>query len=369
MTSPSRKLISVVSPCYNEEDNIEACCEAVRQCFETELPGYDYEHIFCDNASGDASAAILQRLAEEDPRVKVVFNARNFGPLRSTFNGVKASTGDAVVVMLPVDLQDPVGVLPEFVRLWEQGHEVVYGIRAQREERWLMRQIRRAYYRAVYQVSSIEIPVNVGSFQLIDRKVVEALRDFGDHYPHLPGMIASCGFRRVGVPYKWKARASGFSKNRLWNLADEALNALISFSNLPMRLAMLTGCCIASLSFAYAAINVVVNLLYYRQLAPPGVPSLVVAVFFFGGVQLLFLGILGEYISAVHFQVRHRPLVIERKRINFDTPPQPRSEARFETGSTAEEHLLSTVNDVLALGDVQANGTEEHSARVAAPTP
>ena len=250
-----------------------------------------------------------------------------------------------MLTMLPVDLQDPPSVLPEMIQRWEEGYEVVYGIRAQREEGWLMRCVRRAYYRAVRRFSNIDIPVNVGSFQLVDRVVADALRKFGDHYPHLPGMIASCGFRRIGVSYTWKARARGFSKNRLWHLADEALNAMISFSCLPMRLSMMAGCTIAALSLAYAAANLVLNVIYFRQLAPPGVPSLVIAVFFFAGIQLFFLGVLGEYISAIHFQVRHRPMVIERKRVNFE----PKSGFRGDLGDRDEQQILAEIAELLAL--------------------
>lgn len=354
--STSRKCISIISPCFNEEENIENCYRAVRKCFEVELAGYDYEHVFCDNASTDGSVTILERLAAEDQRVKVIVNARNFGPLRSTFNGVKAATGDAVMVMLPVDLQDPVDVLPEFVRLWQEGHEVVYGIRAQREESWPMQLVRRAYYRTVHRFSNIDIPVNVGSFQLVDRVVVDALKDFGDYYPHLPAMIASCGFRRVGVPYRWKARARGYSKNRLWNLADEALNSLISFSHLPMRLSMLAGSLIAALSLAYAALMVVLNLMYYRQLAPAGIPSLVVAVFFFGGVQLFFLGILGEYISAIHLQVRRRPLVIEQRRINFVRPNRDAHDGLPDAIDSDEKKLLQLLANLRSLATTDSGG-------------
>jgi glycosyltransferase involved in cell wall biosynthesis len=343
--TPSRKQISIVSPCFNEEENVQQCYCAVRKCFEEQLAEYDYEHIFCDNASTDGTVEVLERLARDDDRLKLIVNARNFGPLRSTYNGVVAATGDAVLTMLPVDLQDPPSVLPEMIKHWEQGHEVVYGIRAQREEGWLMRSVRRAYYRAVRRFSNIDIPLNVGSFQLIDRVVVDALRKFGDHYPHLPGMIASCGFRRIGVPYTWKARARGFSKNRLWHLADEALNAMISFSCLPMRLSMIAGCTIAALSLLYAAVSLVLNVIYFRQLAPAGIPSLVIAVFFFAGIQLFFLGVLGEYISAIHFQVRHRPMVIERKRVNFgETTGRLRN-----PGILGEQQILKEIGELVAL--------------------
>jgi glycosyltransferase involved in cell wall biosynthesis len=325
MEPTHRKLISVVTPVYNEEMNAQECYETVRGIFERELPEYDHEHIFCDNASTDNTVAILRKLAAEDRRVKVILNARNFGPLRSNFNGVLAASGDAVVVFLPADLQDPPELIPQFVRLWEQGHEIVYGIRGKREEGLLMRSIRRLYYRMVTYAADIRIPPDVGEFQLVDRMVIAALRQHDDYYPYLRGMIAGCGFRSQGVSYTWRARKRGLSKGRLYLLIDQALNGLISFTNLPMRLSMLVGLLLSVLSIGYAVFSVIVNLIYYQKLAPPGIATLIVAIFFFSGVQLFFLGVIGEYVSAIHFQVRKRPLVIERERINFECPAAPES--------------------------------------------
>jgi glycosyltransferase involved in cell wall biosynthesis len=312
------KCISVITPVYNEEENVRDCHAAVARVFAG-LPQYDYEHIFCDNASGDRTVAVLRELAASDARVRVIVNARNFGPSCSTFNGLMSARGDAAVVLLPVDLQDPPEVIPEFVRHWENGHEVAYGIRANREEGWTMRTVRGLYYRLVNYCAGIHIPLNVGDFQLIDRVVIEALRACDDYYPYIRGMIASCGFRAVGVPYTWKARRRGFSKNRLYHLIDQGLNGLISFTNVPMRLCLLAGFVLAVLSLLYAFATLILNAIL-GQLGAPGIPTLIVAIFFFAGIQLFFFGVLGEYISAIHFQVRKRPLVVERERINFPAP-------------------------------------------------
>jgi glycosyltransferase involved in cell wall biosynthesis len=315
--SSGKKLISVVTPVYNEEENVRDCCAAVRQVF-AQLPAYDYEHIFCDNASTDGTVRLLKEIAADDRQVRIILNARNFGPFCSTFNGLLATRGDAVVVMLAADLQDPPEVILDFVRHWESGHEVVYGVRANREEGLLMRAVRKLYYRLVSQFAGIHIPLDVGEFQLIDRVVVNTLRKCDDYYPYIRGMIASCGFRAIGVPYTWRSRKRGFSKNRLYHLTDQALNGLISFTNVPMRLCLFLGFFLSLLSLTVALVTFVANLLYYRQFAPAGIPTLIVAIFFFSGVQLFFFGVLGEYISAIHFQVRKRPLVVERERINFD---------------------------------------------------
>jgi hypothetical protein len=216
-------------------------------------------------------------------------------------------------VLFAADLQDPPEVIADFVRAWESGGEVVYGIRQQREEGVLMRNVRRLYYRMVSRVAGVDIPPDVGEFQLIDRRVLEALMQHEDYYPYIRGMIANCGFRTRAVPYVWRARRKGISKNRLYNLIDQGLNGLISFTNLPMRIAMFTGFAIALMSFVFAGFTFVVNLAYHGRLTVPGIPTLIVALFFFGGVQMMFLGIIGEYVSAIHFQVRKRPLVVERE--------------------------------------------------------
>jgi polyisoprenyl-phosphate glycosyltransferase len=318
-----RKLISVVTPCYNEQDNVRDCAAAVRAVFEGPLHHYDFEHVFCDNCSQDRTPDELRRLAAEDARIKVILNARNFGPFCSTFNGLMRTRGDAVLVMLPADLQDPPALLPEFVRRWEEGHQVVYGIRTAREEGFLMRRLRRLYYWTVSKFADITIPPNVGEFQLVDRVVVEALRQFEDHYPYIRGMIANCGFKATGFEYTWKARKKGLSKNRLYHLIDQGLNGLVSFTKVPLRLCLLGGFLMAGLSVLYAIVSLLILLCRGESPAQPGIPTLIVALFFFSGVQLFFLGILGEYLAAVHFQVRKRPLVIERERLNFDEKQKP----------------------------------------------
>lgn len=326
-SAPSvRKLISVVTPCYNEEDNVETCAETVRRIFETELPGYDFEHIFCDNASKDRTETLLRGMAAKDSRIKLIFNSRNFGPFRSLYNGVLAATGDAVVLFLPADLQDPPEIIPRMVEQWERGHQIVFGIRANREEGAIMRFVRRRYYRLVRKWAEMDIPADVGEFQLVDKVVIRALHQFEDYYPYLRGMVASCGFKSTGIPYTWKARARGMSKNRLYHLIDQGLNGLVSFTNVPLRFCLSVGFILACGSLLYGFFSggvVIYNLFVYgARLAQPGVPTLITAIFFFSGVQLFFMGVLGEYIGAIHSQVRKRPLVIERERVNLPKLPE-----------------------------------------------
>jgi glycosyltransferase involved in cell wall biosynthesis len=314
-----QKIISVVTPCYNEELNVDEAYETVRRVFEEHLPQYRREHIFCDNASTDATPQMLRELAARDPDVKVILNSRNFGPTRSTYNGIVSASGDAVLMFMPADLQDPPDLLPEFVGLWEQGYEIVYGIRATRSEGLVMRSIRRAYYRLIAAVSNIKVPPDVGDFQLIDKKVLAAMRQTHDAFPYIRMMTFEAGFRSVGVKYHWQARKRGMSKNRFFNLVDEGLNGLITFTSVPLRLCLYAGTIISILAMLYAVVTVIYALTH-GGMAQPGIATLIVALFFFSGVQLFFLGLLGEYIIAIYGQVRSKPMVIERERLNF-TPP------------------------------------------------
>lgn len=312
------KTISIVTPCFNEADNAAACRDAVAELFASggPLAGYRREHIFADNASTDGTQDILREMAATDPAVKVIFNSRNFGPFRSNFNALRHASGDAVVVFLPADLQDPPAMIPEFVRLWESGVEVVAGARVNRQESLTLRVCRGIFYRIVRGLSDIDIPVNVGEFQLIDRKVWEAVVSHDDHYPYIRGIIASVGFRRVIVPYTWAARHAGISKNNLPRLVDQALNGIFSFTNAPMRLCTFVGVAMALLCLLYSTVSVALYLVW-PHMAPRGIMTLIVALFFLSGVQLAFLGILGEYVTSIHAQVRKRPLVVERELLNL----------------------------------------------------
>ncbi len=322
--------ISIVSPCYNEEENIDACYEAVVALFAPggPLAAYEREHIFADNASLDGSVAILRRIAAEDPNVKIILNARNFGPFRSNMNALRYATGDAILVFLPVDLQDPPELIPEMVRHWENGIEVVAGARANREETFMLHACRKIFYKIVNTISDFDIPEDVGEFQLIDRKVWTVVVSHNDQYPYIRGIIASAGFRRLILPYTWRARKRGISKNNAFRLIDQAMNGIFSFTNAPMRVCSFFGFGIAFVAFLYAFVTIAVGLIV-PHLAPRGTMTIIVALFFFSGVQLMFIGMLGEYVAAIHAQVRHGPVVVERERINIDAPQaDSRSAAR-----------------------------------------
>jgi glycosyltransferase involved in cell wall biosynthesis len=327
-----RKLISVVTPCYNEFHTVRDCFTTVRDIFTQHLPRYDYEHIFCDNGSTDGTDGVLREMATGDARVKVILNARNFGPARSTFNGILHTRGDAVFVFLPADLQDPPELIPEFVRKWEEGFKVVYGIRRTRQENVVLRWVRKLYYRAASRLAEVNLLPDVGDFQFVDRAVVEALRQFDDSNPYIRGMIVECGYPSTGIAYTWRSRKKGFSKSNLAHLVDTALNGLLSFSKVPMRVCLFSGVTVATLSFLYAFLGLVMGLIATPREVPQGITTLIVALFFFSGFQLLFLGILGEYISAIFNQVRKRPLVVEKELINLSPPEATSNGERRRTG-------------------------------------
>ncbi|TSC96031.1 MAG: glycosyl transferase family protein [Parcubacteria group bacterium Athens1014_10] len=313
-----KKLISVITPCYNEELNVKICYETVKKIFEEKLPDYDYEHIFCDNSSADSTVQILKEIAGVDKRVKIIVNSRNFGAFHSVFNGILSAKGDAVLAMLAADLQDPPEMILDFIKKWKEGYQIIYGVKEKRQENFIMSSIRKFYYRLLNNLANIPIPLDASEFQFIDKVVVNALRKFDDYYPYVRGMIASCGFKSTGIGYVWKTRKRGVSKSKFYDLIDNGLNGLISFTNIPLRICMFFGFFLSATSILYAFFQLIMTLLWRNEFVPFGIATLTVALFFFAGIQLFFLGVLGEYIGAIHFQVRKKPLVIEKERINFE---------------------------------------------------
>lgn len=311
------KKISVITPCFNEEASIVECIHEVRKVFERDLPNYELEHIFCDNCSTDNTVNILKQMAATDHRIKIIVNSRNFGILKNTYNGVLNSTGDAVILFMPVDLQDPPELIPEFIKKWETGFEIVYGIRSKREEGFIIRNVRKIYYKLLSLLTYVDYPAGAGDFQLVDRKVLNAMKQIDDAQPFMRLMTFDCGFRSYGISYTWRARKYGFSRNRLMHMIDQGINGIVSFSGAPLRLALFAGLLLSGLSIFYSLCVGILAILG-KVPAEHGVPTVIVALFFFSGVQLFLIGIVGEYILAIYNQVRRKPLVIERERINFD---------------------------------------------------
>jgi glycosyltransferase involved in cell wall biosynthesis len=310
------KKISVITPCFNEAENVEICASELKRVMSDQLPGYDYEHIFADNSSTDATLLKLRTLAAGDSRIRVISNSRNVGPFRNMWNAMKSATGDAVIPLLPADLQDPPTVIPELVKNWELGYLVTYGVRANRQESFIMRLARGTYYRIIKKFASAVIPLNSGEFLLADKKVVDSILAVDDQYPYIRGLIAQTGVRSTSVPYTWVKRERGKSKNSFISLIDQAINGFVSTSRVPARLALLGGFILSLLGVAFALFTTFLALTSESN-TPVGIPTIIVGIFLLGGIQLLFLGLIGEYILSIHGQVRRIPPMFETERINF----------------------------------------------------
>jgi len=309
------RLISIVTPCYNEEENVREVYKQVKQVFD-DLEDYTYEYIFIDNASKDKTVASLREIAKNDKRVKVIVNTRNFGPIRSPYYAILQTKGDAVISIV-ADLQDPPYLIKEFIRKWEEGYKVVMGIKKRSEESRIIFGIRKLYYRVLRRLSNIELVEQYTGFGLYDRQVVEILRDLDDPYPYFRGLIADIGFESAKIEYVQPIRKRGITKNNFYTLFDIAMLGMASYSKVPLRLATMLGFVLAVISLLVAIFYFVYKIIFWESFSL-GIAPLVVGLFFFASVQLLFIGIVGEYVGFIHTQVLKRPLVIEKERINFE---------------------------------------------------
>jgi len=310
-----KKLISIVTPCYNEEENVEELHSQILQVM-AEFPDYDIEHIYIDNASTDRTVPLLRKLAAKDKRVKLILNSRNFGHIRSPFHGLLQARGDAVVYMVS-DLQDPPYMIKEFIKKWEEGGKIVIGIKNRSEESRMFFLFRSMYYRILRRMSEVPLIDDYTGFGLYDQRVVEILRQTNDPYPYLRGLIADINLDVVRIKYTQPKRKRGITKNNFYTLFDMAMLGLTNNTKIPLRVATILGFITATISFLVGLFYFIYKLCDWQDFSL-GLAPLVTGMFFLGGVQLLFLGILGEYIGAIYTQVLHRPLVIEKERINFD---------------------------------------------------
>lgn len=313
--SSSLKLISIVTPCYNEELNVEEVYRQVKQIF-AELPQYRYEHIFIDNASKDTTVAILKQLAARDYNVKIIVNARNFGHLRSPYYGLQQARGDAAILLVS-DLQDPPVIIKDLLKKWEEGNEVVVAVKNQSEENAGMFVVRKLYYNLIKRFSDIEQIKNFTGFGLYDKKFIKVLRTFRDPYPYFRGIVPEVGFKRAEIAYVQPTRKKGKTTNNFYSLYDVAMLGFVNHSKVPLRLASFLGFGASLVSFLVTIIYFIYKLIYWNRFEA-GLGPLIIGIFFLGSVQLFFIGILGEYIGAIYTQVKDRPLAVERERINFD---------------------------------------------------
>ncbi|MBE5228130.1 MAG: glycosyltransferase family 2 protein [Microcystis aeruginosa PMC 728.11] len=310
------KKISVVTPCYNEEGNIEEIYLQVKQIF-ADLEKYDYEHLFIDNASQDKTVDILKGIAIKDSNVKIIVNARNFGAIRSIYYGIIQPDADAVVLIF-ADLQDPPNLIVDFIKKWEEGYHIVKGIKTSSEENFLLYGIRSFYYFLVTQLSDIKPTAHFTGFGLYDKKVMEVLKEIDDPYPYLRGIISEIGFDSAEIEYKQRQRKKGKSSYRnFYRLYDAAMLGITSHSSVPLRIATFLGFALSLLSLLVALGYLIAKLLFWDYF-PLGTAPIMVGLFLLASVQLFFIGIIGEYIGLMHMRILKRPLVVERERINFE---------------------------------------------------
>lgn len=308
------KLVSIVTPCYNEEANVEILHTQIVKAM-SEMPEYDFEHIYIDNASTDQTIPILRKLAADDKRVKAIVNSRNFGHIRSPFYGLLQAHGDVVICMAS-DLQDPPLMIPQFIKKWEEGYKVVMGVKTRSEESKIMYFLRTTYYRTLANLSDVQLVENFTGFGCYDQQVIEILRQMNDPYPYFRGLIAEIGFPTAKIEFTQPKRKHGKTNNNFYSLFDMAMLGFTNNTKVPLRLATMFGFFAASISLLIGLFYLIYKLVNWQNFQLGSAP-LVIGLFFFGAIQLLFLGIVGEYIGAIYTQVLHRPLVVEKERINF----------------------------------------------------
>lgn len=318
------KHVTIVSPCFNEEENVEELYARVVAAM-SRCPAYSFDLLFIDNASTDGTVAILRKLASKDARVRVIVNSRNFGHIRSPVYGLLQGEGDAVV-SIASDLQDPPELLPEFIAKWEAGYKVVMGVKSRSEESALFYALRSMFYRTLRRFSEIELVEHFTGFGLYDRQVMDVLRSIADPYPYFRGLIADIGFEAAKIPFLQPGRKRGITKNNFYTLFDMAMLGFTNHSKVPLRLATFFGFLAGGVSFLVGVFYLVYKLANWNSFSV-GIAPLVIGLSFFASLQLIFLGIVGEYVGAIHTQVLNRPLVVERERINFGAAGAARSQA------------------------------------------
>lgn len=309
-----KKKISIVTPCYNEEDNVEKLYRAVKAEFKT-LENYDYEHIFIDNASTDRTVEILRDICLQDQKVKVIVNSRNFGHIRSPFYGLLQANGDAVILVV-ADLQDPPELIPQFINKWEEGQDIVIGIKNQSMETPMMFFIRKVYYYISNNLAEIELAKNFTGFGLYDKKIIKILRELNDPYPYFRGIILELGFNLARINYIQPARKRGITKNNFYTLYDIAMLGICNHSKIPLRAATFLGFALSIISLLVSFGYGIAKLIFWDKFAL-GVAPLVLGFFFISSIQLFLLGIVGEYIGWIFTRVQNRKHVYEKERFNF----------------------------------------------------
>ena len=325
------KTVSVVTPCYNEETNVREVYERVRSLM-LKLGRYRYEHVFIDNASRDRTFEILKEIAASDGNVKVIRNARNFGHVRSPMHAMLQARGDAVIALM-ADLQDPPEVLEQLIGQWEKSVPIVIAVKRQSHEAGPMFLVRKLFYRLVNRLADdIETYENFTGFGLYDRQVMDLVRQFGDPYPYFRGMIAEIGLPQAEIENVQQRRKRGKSKNHVYSLYDLAMLGITKLSKVPLRLVTFAGFAGSLFSMLGGIAYFAYKLLFWRQFTV-GIAPIVIGMFFLGSLQLLFMGVIGEYVGNIHTQVHNRPLVVERERLNFEYEPGDPQPKNVQSGA------------------------------------
>ena len=309
------KTISIIIAAYNEEENVEPLHEALVNEFKTNLNNYNYEIVFIDNCSTDTTREKLTNICKKDKNVKAIFNAKNFGHIRSPYHGMLQTTGDCTISMV-ADFQDPVDMVHKFVKEWENGYKIVIGIKKTSKENGLMYFFRTCYYKLIKKISSTEQIEHFTGFGLYDKSFIEVLRNLKDPMQYFRGIISELGFERKEIPYEQPKRLHGKSKNNFYTLYDMAMLGITSYTKVIVRLATMIGFGMSILSILIAFVYLILKLIYWNSF-PAGIAPLTIGVFFMGSMQLFFLGLIGEYVVNINTRVMNRPLVVESKRINF----------------------------------------------------
>lgn len=309
------KLISIVSPTYNEEENISHFIEEIRSLMSTYSEKYDYEHIIIDNSSTDRTIEIIKGLCSVDKKIKLIVNSRNFGHIRSPFYGFLQAYGDGVMY-LASDFQDPIELIHDHIKNWEEGVFMSLAVKNRAEESWLFYNLRKLFYKIIGSLSETKLIENFTGTGLYDKKIVDILRTIDDPYPYFRGLVSEIGFEKKIVNFNQPTRKRGFTKNNFYTLYDMAMLGITSYSKIPLRLATFIGFLMSGLSFLIAIVYFILKLTFWYNY-PAGNAPMVIGLFLFASIQLFFIGILGEYIGSIHTIVQNRPLVIEKERINF----------------------------------------------------
>lgn len=318
------KTISILIPCYNEEENVEPIAQAVIGVLEQELPQYDYELVFIDNDSQDNTRPILRRMCGENPRIKAIFNARNFGQFNSPYYGILQVTGDCVIAMV-ADFQDPVDLIPRYVKAWEEGYKIVIGIKTSSQENAVMYWLRSCYYKTIRKLSDVEQIEHFTGSGLYDREFIEVLRRLDDPTPFLRGIVAELGYKRKEIPYEQPKRRAGKTHNNFYRLYDAAMLSVTSYTKAGLRLATFVGALSCMASLAVAFLYLIMKLIWWDRF-PAGMAPMLLGMLFLGSVQIFFIGMVGEYVLSINQRMMKRPLVIEEERLNFAEPASGGSE-------------------------------------------